>query len=83
MGDPQGILGGSSAFSGDPSFWDVQMYCVYDVCGGDPAHALALCIILRARSKKKRVSEALKLSGLSKTLPRPPYYLGRLPETYS
>ena len=59
MGDPQGILGGSSVFSGDPSFWDMQMYRVYDVFGGDPARPLALCIILRARSKKKRVSEGL------------------------
>ena len=53
MGDPQGILGGSMTFSGDPSFWDMQMYRVYDVCEGDPVHALALCIILRACIKKK------------------------------
>ena len=70
MGDPQGILGGSSTFSGDPSFWDVQMYCVYDVCGGDPVGALALCIILRACNKKRGSRSgvaAFKRLGLSKT----------------
>ena len=70
MGDPQGILGGSSAFSGDPSFWDVQVCRVYDVCGGDPAGALAPCIILRACNKKRRSRRAYgfqKRLGLSKT----------------
>ena len=60
MGDPQGILGGSMTFSGDPSFWDMQMYRVYDFCEGDPVHALALCIILRARIKKKEVWDGLR-----------------------
>ena len=60
MGDPQGILGGSMTFSGDPSFWDMLMYRVYDFCEGDPVHALALCIILRARIKKKKVRDGLR-----------------------
>ena len=50
MGDPQGILGGSSQFLGDPAFLDKQILWVYCIFQGDPAGELAPCIILRVRS---------------------------------
>ena len=50
IGDPQGILGGSSQFLGDPAFLDKQIHCVYCIFQGDPVRPLAPCIILKARS---------------------------------
>jgi hypothetical protein len=50
MGDPQGILGGSNQFLGDPAFLDKQILWVYCIFQGDPAGELAPCIILTVRS---------------------------------
>jgi hypothetical protein len=50
IGDPQGILGGSSQFSGDPTFFDKQIHWVYCIFKGDPVRPLAPCIILKACS---------------------------------
>ena len=66
IGDPQGILGGSSQFSGDPTFFDKQIHWVYCIFKGDPVRPLA------ARLKRccEQVNQELDVDDLCRAFPK-------------